>query len=169
MKTLIIIDMQNDFVTGSLGNEEAVKCIPYIIEELNKDYDNVYWTRDTHTPDYLNTLEGKFLPVVHCVKDTEGWEIVPELKPFVKGNVFDKPTFGSLALMEEIKSTHTCEDEITFVGVCTDICVASNVLLTRAALPNTSIKVVAKACAGVTVDKHNAALETMRSCQVEVL
>lgn len=162
---LVVIDMQRDFVTGVLGSEEA-RAAAREAEKLVKEADEVVYTADTHGENYLNTREGRFLPVPHCVAGTEGHEILPEL--FRMGSkVFEKGAFGSFALAEYVKSGGY--DKIVFCGVCTDICVVSNVLLVKAAVPEADVEVVASACAGVTKEKHEAALETMRSCQVVVV
>ena len=163
-KLLVVVDMQKDFVSGSLGTAEARAIVPRV-QSLVREADEVVYTADTHSADYAKTREGKFLPVVHCVKGTDGWQILPEVyRPGAK--IFEKPSFGSLALQEYCRQGGY--DEITFCGVCTDICVVSNVLLVKAALPEAEVRVVASACAGVSPEKHAAALETMRSCQVTV-
>lgn len=163
-KLLVVVDMQRDFVSGVLGTKEAEAIVPRV-RELVESADAVVYTADTHGENYLETREGRFLPVPHCIKGTPGWEILPEL--YKQGaKIFEKPTFGSLALAQYIKDGGY--DDVTFCGVCTDICVVSNVLLTKAVLPEAEIRVIASACAGVTPEKHLAALETMRSCQVLV-
>ena len=128
----------------------------------------VIFTRDTHQADYLTTQEGKNLPVTHCVEGTEGWKIIPELRPFA-ADVVDKPTFGSVDLAERLKSRAGGIESIELIGLCTDICVVSNALLLKAAMPEVPISVDSRCCAGVTPVKHAAALETMRSCQISVL
>ena len=171
MRALIVVDMQNDFIDGSLGTKEAQAILSNVknkIEQYKENNDVIIFTRDTHNEDYLETQEGKNLPVKHCVKDTKGWEISKEL--LTEGyKVINKDTFGSLELVDYLKQDYKEFDEIELVGLCTDICVISNALLLRAALYNTTINVVEKACAGVTKEKHLAALETMRSCQINVL
>ena len=169
-KVLVIVDVQNDFVDGALGTKEAVEILPYVKEEISKKYDDVFVTFDTHEENYLDTLEGKMLPVKHCIRHTEGWKLNKEIQDVLKNVSFipvEKPTFGSCTLVQMITALQP--DEITLVGLCTDICVISNALLLRAALYNTTINVVEKACAGVTKEKHLAALETMSSCQINVL
>ncbi len=169
-KALVIVDVQKDFVDGALGTKEAQQIIGPLKDEINKGYDKVFVTLDTHEKDYLNTLEGKYLPVEHCIKGTEGWKLNDEISESLQDKdpiIIEKPTFGSYALVQHITSCQP--DEITLVGLCTDICVISNALLLRAALPNTKISVVEKACAGVTVEKHNAAIEVMKSCQIDIL
>lgn len=164
-KVLIVIDMQNDFVTGSLGNKEAQAIIPNIkakIKEYAERGDRIIFTRDTHTESYLNTPEGKKLPVKHCIKNTDGWQIVSGLET-ENCEYIDKPTFGWLNW-----KGFGADDEIELIGVCTDICVVSNALILKAKYPEAAISVDASCCAGVTPEKHNAALETMKSCQIDV-
>lgn len=173
-KILIVIDMQNDFIDGALGTAEAVAIVPNVVEKV-KAYQadpagDVYATRDTHQPDYLQTQEGKNLPVVHCVEGTDGWQIRPEIEALLPaGNIFNKPTFGSTALAEAMKAIYEAENgdvQFEFVGLCTDICVVSNALLLKATLPEAVITIDPACCAGVTPEKHEAALETLRSCQI---
>ena len=164
-KVLIVIDMQNDFVTGSLGSKEAQAIVPKVkakIREYADRGDRIIFTRDTHGENYLETSEGKKLPVKHCIKGTEGWQIVSELATEPCEYV-DKPSFGWLA-WDDFKEN----DEIELVGVCTDICVVSNALILKAKYPDAAISVDASCCAGVTPEKHEAALETMKSCQLDV-
>ncbi len=164
-KVLIVIDMQNDFVTGSLGSKEAQAIVPKVKAKIRKYADRgdrIIFTRDTHGENYLETSEGKKLPVKHCIKGTEGWQVVPELVTEPCEYV-DKPSFGWLA-WDDFKEN----DEIELVGVCTDICVVSNALILKAKYPDAAISVDAGCCAGVTPEKHEAALETMKSCQIDV-
>lgn len=168
-KLLIVVDMQNDFITGTLGSPQAEKILPKVkakIEETKKNGDDILFTRDTHYADYLETQEGKFLPVVHCVDGTEGHMIANDLNAD-ECEVFDKPTFGSLELAVKVAQGHY--DEIELCGLCTDICVVSNALILKAKLPETKISVDARCCAGVTEESHNAALLTMKMCQVNVI
>ncbi len=170
-KILVVVDMQNDFVDGSLGTKEAVGIVENVVEEIKKyRTEDIFATRDTHPENYLETQEGKHLPVVHCVKNTNGWEINKEVAAVLKdAKIIDKPTFGSKELAEEItKIAEKEEVEVTLVGLCTDICVVSNALLIKAYLPEISVKVIASCCAGVTPESHEAALTTMKMCQVEV-
>lgn len=164
-KVLIVIDMQNDFVTGTLGNKEAQAIVPNVqakVKEYADRGDRIIFTRDTHEENYLDTPEGRKLPVKHCINGTEGWQIVSGLE--VKNCEYvNKPTFGWLN-WEGFGS----KDEIELVGVCTDICVISNALILKAKYPEATISVDASCCAGVTPEKHNAALETMKSCQIDV-
>ena len=170
-KILIVVDMQNDFIDGSLGTKEAEAIVSAVIEKI-KEYpkQDVYATRDTHPEDYLNTQEGKNLPVEHCIKGTKGWEIKSDIAELIlKDHIFDKPTFGSVQLAEAVKKMNEEEPlEIELIGLCTDICVVSNALLLKAFLPEVRISVDSSCCAGVTPEKHEAALETMRSCQIQV-
>ena len=170
-KILIVVDMQNDFIDGSLGTKEAEAIVPAVIEKI-KEYpkQDVYATRDTHLKDYLNTQEGKNLPVEHCIKGTKGWEIRADIAELIlKNHIFDKPTFGSVQLAEAVKKMNEEEPlEIELIGLCTDICVVSNALLLKAFMPEVRISVDPSCCAGVTPEKHEAALETMRSCQIQV-
>ena len=189
MKVLVIVDMQNDFVHGVLGSEAAQSAEREILKLLPeyKGEDNlIIFTKDTHTVDYLNTNEGKHLPVKHCIYDTEGWCITKPLASEVmapgyrlcempyyeihNGRV-EKDTFGSIDLAQAlsiIERDYNVE-EIVFVGVCTDICVVSNVLITKAHLPETEIKVIAKCCAGTSEEAHKAALTTMKSCHITIV
>lgn len=167
-KLLIVIDMQNDFITGSLGSKQAQAIVGNVTERVRRAQEkgwDIVFTRDTHTIEYLNTQEGKKLPIEHCIQNTEGWQIIPELAPFV-GKVFNKPAFGSLELVDCVKKQHY--DEIELIGVCTDICVVSNALLLKANLLNTEIRVIKDCCAGVTPESHEAALLTMQMCQITI-
>lgn len=168
-KLLIVVDMQNDFVDGSLGTKEAEGIVAHVkakVEQYQEQGDTVIFTRDTHTEAYLDTQEGKKLPVVHCVKGTKGWEIIDCLQSYVQ-TVFDKPTFGSVQLAHVV--ARGGYEQIELVGLCTDICVVSNALLLKAALPEIQICVDSACCAGVTPASHEAALTTMKMCQIEVL
>lgn len=169
---LIVIDMQKDFIDGALGTSEAVGIVSNVVNKI-KEYpaENVYATRDTHAPNYMETQEGRNLPVVHCVEGTPGWQLHPEIQALIKeDHIVDKPTFGSTVLADLIANIAD-EEEISLelVGLCTDICVVSNALVLKAKMPEVPIKVDPTCCAGVTPEKHEAALETMRSCQIEVL
>ncbi len=171
-RLLVVVDMQKDFVDGSLGTKEAAAILPAVKRKIESYPDGcVYATLDTHQKDYLSTNEGRHLPVEHCIEGTEGWRIHPEIADSLKRAVFvTKPTFGSLTLMEMLKEENEKEPvEIELVGLCTDICVISNALLLKAAMPEIDITVDASCCAGVTPEKHEAALETMRSCQIKVI
>ena len=167
MKILIVVDMQVDFITGSLGSEQAEGIVPKVVEKV-KNYDGrVIFTRDTHNLEYLKTQEGQKLPVEHCIKDTAGWQICDELMPYAK-EVVDKITFGSVELPGIIKSMGESIDEIELCGLCTDICVISNAMILKAAFPETRIIVDSKCCAGVTNESHNIALDAMKAVQIDV-
>lgn len=171
MKYLIVIDMQNDFIDGALGTAEAVAVLPSVAEKVRGFEGHVVFTRDTHTEDYMNTQEGKNLPVVHCVEGTEGWELAPVLESFRMENacpVFDKPTFGSAALAEALKANEGNVESVELCGVCTDICVISNALLIKAFLPEVPVSVDASCCAGTSPAAHNNALAAMKMCQISV-
>ncbi len=164
-KTLIVVDMQNDFIDGSLGTKEAQAIVGNVkrkIEEYQARGDEIIFTRDTHQEDYLDTPEGKKLPVKHCIYGTKGWEIAEGLA--VEGGIYiDKPTFGWVHWDERSFG------EIELVGLCTDICVVSNALILKAMFPEVEITVDASCCAGVTPETHRAALETMKMCQIRVV
>ena len=169
---LLVIDMQTDFVDGALGSEEATAIIPNVLREIAKyDKANIIATRDTHSESYMDTREGKHLPLPHCIKGTSGWQIHPAIAPAIEEClVIDKPTFGSIALCEHIVDLAGSEEiSVTLVGLCTDICVVSNAMLIKAALPEIEVSVVADACAGVTPDTHFAALTTMKMCQINIV
>ena len=175
MKILVVIDMQNDFVTGSLANKDAEAIISNVVAKVKSHIDNedvVIFTMDTHTPDYLQTEEGKNLPVEHCIAGTEGWEIIDELQPFLdkdKIKIVKKETFGSDYLGSILKGANlTSFDEIEVIGICTDICVISNALLIKAFCPNTPIFVDESCCAGVTPESHRTAIEAMRACHIHI-
>ncbi len=168
MKYLIVVDMQKDFIDGALGTPEAVSIVPAVKEYIENFCGEIIFTRDTHHDDYMNTQEGKNLPVPHCIEDTEGWQIAKELIPLTEGKrVFDKPTFGSTHLAEYLKNQGDV-DEVTLIGLCTDICVISNAMLIKAYLPEVKISVVEECCAGVTPDSHKRALDAMKVCQIEI-
>ncbi len=171
-KLLLVIDMQTDFVDGALGSAEAVAIIPNVLREIAKyDKKDIIATRDTHPDDYMQTREGRYLPVLHCIKGTSGWELHPEIAPALEGcRIIDKPTFGSTELCDLVCDIAEEEAiEVTLIGLCTDICVVSNAMLIKAALPEIDIKVVSDACAGVTPDTHSAALTTMKMCQIDII
>ena len=166
---LIVVDMQNDFIDGALGTPEAVSIVPTVKDVILSHNGRVIFTKDTHSPDYLSTQEGKNLPVEHCIKDTKGWEICPALTEYAS-EVIEKPTFGSIALAEKLKKENETSpiEKITLVGLCTDICVISNALLLKATFPEIEISVISKACAGVTPKSHENALSAMKMCQIIV-
>ena len=167
MKYLIVVDMQNDFITGSLGSELATAIVPYVVQKVKGYEGKIIFTRDTHEEQYLQTQEGQKLPVKHCIKDTAGWQICEELLPYVE-TVVDKITFGSMELPEVLKSYGEKIEEIELCGLCTDICVISNAMILKAAFPEVKIRVDAAACAGVSVESHNTALQAMKAVQIEV-
>ena len=170
-KILVVIDMQNDFIDAALGTKEAEAIVGNVKEKIRSyEPENIYATMDTHGENYLETQEGKYLPVVHCVKGTDGWKIRPDIAELLtEAKIFEKPTFGSTALAADLRALSEEEDiEIELIGLCTDICVVSNALLLKASMPEVGISVDASCCAGVTPEKHLAALETMRSCQIQV-
>lgn len=172
-RILIVIDMQNDFIDGALGTKEAVAIVPKVIEKMDQFApEDIYATRDTHPENYMETQEGKYLPVPHCIKGTKGWEIREGIQEkILPDHVFDKPTFGSVDLASAMKALYEKENgeaEFELVGLCTDICVVSNALLLKALMPEAKILVDPSCCAGVTPEKHEAALQTMRSCQVQM-
>lgn len=181
-KITVVIDMQNDFLTGALANPDAVSIIPSVLEEI-KAADYVVYTRDTHGSDYMETQEGKKLPVPHCINETWGWQIVDELNPnsipnlndTTSWSVVNKPTFGYVdiwkghvfsSLMDTIGQNNI---EVTFCGTCTDICVVSNALIFKSLYPEVVVNVKADACAGLTPEKHKAALDVMSSCQINII
>ena len=168
MKILIVVDMQNDFIDGALGTPEAEQIVPYVKERIQNFDGKVLFTRDTHFADYMNTQEGKNLPVKHCIKGTPGGEIHPELDALRTTDPIDKLTFGSADLPKILAQEENIE-EITFIGLCTDICVISNVMVTKAFFPEIPLTVDAKGCAGVTPESHKNALAAMKMCQVTVI
>ena len=167
MKYLVVVDMQNDFTTGSLGSDHAAAIIPNVVEKVKSFDGRVIFTRDTHGADYMDTQEGKKLPVMHCVKDTAGWQICDELKPYVE-NVVDKITFGSVELPHILRASGDNIEEIELCGLCTDICVISNAMILKAAFPEAKLTVDASCCAGVTQESHKTALDAMKAVQIEV-
>ena len=170
MKVLTIIDMQKDFIDGALGTKEAVSIVPKVAERLKKareDGETVVFTRDTHHADYLSTQEGRKLPVPHCMEGTEGWQIDAALS-VLDAPVFDKPGFGSPALIEFLNGLPALE-RVEFIGLCTDICVITNAMMTKGALPEVPLSVRADCCAGVTPESHETALRAMKMCQIEII
>lgn len=164
-KTLIVIDMQNDFIDMALGTKEAVAIVPAVkekIERYKKEGGEIIYTRDTHGEDYMQTAEGKKLPVPHCIKGTKGWEIAEGL--YTEGaRIIDKPNFGWPNWKEEAL------EDVELIGLCTDICVVSNALIIKAAFPEIAVRVDSACCAGVTPESHEAALTTMKMCQIDVI
>ena len=171
MNILVVIDMQNDFIDGALGTPEAEAIVPNVVDRIKNFNGLVLATRDTHGENYLETQEGKKLPVKHCIKGTYGWEIREEIAELLEAAPIDKPTFGSETLGKVLKEFHKTEaiDSITLVGLCTDICVISNAMLLKAFLPEVPIFVDENCCAGVTPESHERALEAMKNCQIEIV
>lgn len=172
-KYLIVVDMQQDFVYGALGSEEARKIVPNVVEKVKNFDGEVIFTRDTHTADYLNTQEGRLLPVEHCIDGSEGWKLIEPLEEICINRSlksYSKGTFGCIKLAADLRAEYLRQEieSIELIGVCTDICVVSNALLLKAYMPEVPICVDGECCAGVTPKKHEAALETMRSCQITV-
>ena len=176
MKILVVVDMQNDFIDMALGTKEAVSIVPNVVKKITEgNWDKIYVTYDTHGGNYMETSEGKNLPVPHCIKGTKGWELNAEVEEALKSVAcpvvrVEKPTFGSLDLAMHIKQDYfrrSCSVELA--GLCTDICVVSNALLLKANLPEVSIAVDSACVAGVTPESNEAALTTMRMCQIQVL
>lgn len=172
-KILCVIDMQNDFITGSLGNKEAEKILPSVINKIDSyKLEDVIVTMDTHNDEYLKTHEGRFLPIVHCVKPGDGWKLNEEVYKKVKGckAIISKPSFGSYMLVDLIDQEYENDKDLTIeiIGLCTDVCVITNALLLRSAFPEVNIILDASCCAGSSPEKHKAALEVMRSCCIEV-
>nr|WP_318685726.1 isochorismatase family cysteine hydrolase [uncultured Acetatifactor sp.] len=171
---LIVVDMQKDFIDGALGTDQALEILPKVVEKIKSFPGTVIYTQDTHGSDYLSTQEGKILPVEHCIKGTEGWKLadpVRELCERKKAEIYEKDTFGCRKLAMEMLARHMVNpiDSIEIVGLCTDICVVSNALLLKAFLPQVKICADASCMAGVTPKKHEAALETMKSCQIHII
>ena len=186
MKVLCLIDLQADFIDGALWTQESKEIVPKIVDKINNYSDKsntlVLYTKDTHYSDYLDTLEGDMLPIPHCIENTPGWSINKDIKRAVKSNRFlsyssnkiinsrvYKNTFGADDLREFFIKFKDEIESIEFVGLCTDICVISNVLMARQALPDVQIYVDKNCCAGTTTDKHQAALEVMKSCQINII
>lgn len=174
MNVLIVVDMQVDFVDGALGTKEAVEIVPNVVEKIKSYEGEVIYTMDTHTADYLTTQEGKNLPVEHCIRLTKGWELVPEIKKLqveAESKIFEKDTFGSIGLVEYMKELNGREglDRVDMVGLCTDICVISNAMLVKTAVPEVPIYVWEACTAGVTEESKENALNAMRVCQIGVL
>ena len=172
-KVLIVVDMQNDFIDGALGTKEAEAIVPAVIQKIESYAGElVIATRDTHYDNYMETSEGRHLPVPHCIKGTPGWEIkgeITEALEKVDAVLMDKPTFGSVELAEKMAAlSKEVALEIELIGLCTDICVVSNALLLKAAMPEAVIKLDPLCCAGVTPESHEAAITTMKMCQIEM-
>ena len=169
MKYLIVVDMQTDFVSGALGTKEAQAIVGNVKEKIASFQGRVIFTRDTHEENYMLTQEGRNLPVPHCIRGTDGWQIVPELIGMAD-EIIDKPTFGSTSLAALLAEENEKEavESVELIGLCTDICVISNALLIKAQLPEVPVSVDAACCAGVTPESHNNALAAMKMCQIAV-
>lgn len=170
---LIVVDMQKDFVNGALGTKEAEAIVPAVLEKVHSFDGDIIFTKDTHFEDYMSTSEGRQLPVEHCIKGTDGWRLIEELEKYCAANgnaVYEKITFGCKELALDMYEKSEAEQiaSIELIGLCTDICVVSNALLLKAFLPEVEISVDAKCCAGVTPQAHQAALQTMASCQIRI-
>ena len=169
---LIVVDMQKDFVDGALGTAEAVAIVPAVVEKIRAFEGDVFVTYDTHAEDYMRTSEGAHLPVPHCIKGTDGWKLDKRVEAALAGKAYtavEKPTFGSVELPALVAEAAAGEAfSVELIGLCTDICVVSNALLLKAHFPEAAIAVDSACCAGVTPASHEAALATMRMCQIEV-
>lgn len=170
MKFLIVIDMQNDFISGALGSAQARRILPAVqarLREAREAGEHIIFTRDTHGADYLRTQEGRKLPVPHCLLHTPGWQIAPELD--CRGaEIFDKPGFGSPELIRYLCAQENLE-QAEFIGLCTDICVITNAMMLKGVLPEVPVQVRASCCAGVSPESHETALRAMAACQIEIL
>lgn len=172
-KILIVVDMQKDFIDGSLGTKEAVAIVDNVVKKIESFDGDIIVTYDTHSENYTETQEGKNLPVPHCIKGTDGWELNGKVQAALSKKAYkaiEKPTFGSLELIEYIKANYDPDEtEIELIGLCTDICVVSNALLIKANFLETRVNVDSACCAGVTPESHGAALTTMKMCQINVI
>ena len=171
MNILVVVDMQNDFIDGVLGTKEAVTIVPNVIEKIKAFQGKVLATRDTHETDYLETQEGRKLPVKHCIRNTDGWEISEKIQSLLSEEPIDKETFGSKDLPVILRRYNEAEkiESITLIGLCTDICVISNAMVLKTYFPEIPIIVDASCCAGVTPQSHRQALEAMKVCQIEIV
>jgi len=180
MKVLIVVDMQKDFIDGSLGTKEAVSIVDAVVKRIeDSEGELILFTQDTHQDDYLDTSEGKKLPVVHCIENTEGWQINESIQNAWRNNkdtiriselplnTFTKPVFGSVDLVDFLKSRASEISEIEILGLCTDICVVSNAIMVKNTLPNIKISVNASCCAGVTPQSHKEAINIMKMCHID--
>lgn len=171
-KVLVVVDMQKDFVDGALGTKEAVAIVDHVVKKITSFDGEVVFTRDTHHENYMETQEGKNLPVVHCIQGTPGWQLAKEIEKVKPegAKIFDKPTFGSVELSKYLTIINEEEgiEEVELIGLCTDICVISNAMMIKAHMPEVKVTVDSSCCAGVTVESHNNALEAMKMCQIMV-
>ncbi len=171
---LLVIDMQKDFINGSLGTKEAQAIIPNVVQRIRKSIEEgrqLLFTQDTHSEDYLATSEGRHLPVLHCQEGTEGWRLHDAIAPYAK-ETLQKPSFGypELAtILKKDKDDSGVHLDISIVGLCTDICIVANAILLRCHFPESTLRVYANCCAGVTPDRHDAALKVLEACQIEVV
>lgn len=167
-EVLVVVDMQKDFIDGALGTKEAEDIVENVAEEIRSFDGEIVFTRDTHTEKYMETQEGRKLPVPHCIRGSEGWQLDQRLESLCTSEckIFDKPTFGSVELAEYLRKQ--APEKITLIGLCTDICVISNAIMLKAFLTETEIAVVESCCAGVTPESHKNALEAMKMCQITV-
>lgn len=172
-KVLVVVDMQKDFVDGALGSNEAVAIVDNVVNKINEFDGEIIVTYDTHQDNYMETREGKYLPVPHCIENTEGWELDSKVANALDNKreitILHKPTFGSTELVKLFSYEDEKDVEVTLIGLCTDICVVSNAMLLKAYYPEMNIIVDASCCAGVTVESHNAALTTMKMCQIDIV
>ncbi|MCI9384195.1 MAG: cysteine hydrolase [Lachnospiraceae bacterium] len=171
-KLLLVIDMQNDFIDGALGTKEAEAIVPNVVKRIQEFEGDVLYTRDTHSEDYMETQEGKNLPVPHCIKGTPGWELCPELKALRDAGhspVLDKLTFGAKDLPAYLETRYPRGlESVELIGLCTDICVISNAMVLKAFFPELPVSVTASCCAGVTPESHENALNAMKMCQIAI-
>lgn len=170
-KLLIVVDMQHDFIDGALGSPDAIAVVPKVIEKIKGFDGDIIFTMDTHPKGYLNTNEGKHLPIEHCIENSWGWKIPTEVyraNDTANKQIVTKPTFGSVGLKALVRKEDKKYDSIELVGLCTDICVISNALLLKAFFPEMPISVDVSCCAGTTPEKHQAAIEVMQSCQIDI-
>ena len=169
---LVVVDMQNDFVDGALGSAEASAIVDAVVNKI-KDFDGeIIVTYDTHSDNYMDSREGRYLPVPHCIQGTEGWQLNEKVQEALDSREYIKiykPTFGATALVEKFDGCDQYHTDITLIGLCTDICVVSNAMLLKACFPEMNISVDASCCAGVTPECHEAALTTMKSCQINII
>ena len=171
-RVLVVVDMQKDFVDGALGSKEAVAIVDNVVEKINHFDGTIIVTYDTHQADYMETREGKYLPVPHCIKDTDGWKLDAKVQEALKDKkyqVLHKPTFGSVELVNLFSGCNQKEVDVTLIGLCTDICVVSNAMLLKANYPEMNISVDSTCCAGVTPESHEAALTVMKCCQINII
>ena len=181
MKVLIVVDMQNDFIDGTLAADGGVAIVSNVVNRIkNSEHELILFTRDTHGDDYLQTPEGKKLPVVHCIQGSHGWQIQPDIfsawqthpatlvLPELPSPIFDKPVFGSIQLVDFLKAHEQDIEAIEMLGICTDICVVSNAIMVKNSLPNVPLSVNANCCAGVSKESHDKALAVMQMCQIDV-